>query len=415
MTRTKSSVTRTAIAATIGIALTATTALAGCSASGDGSGEGGEVIKIGATLPLTGPLQAFGTSLETGYEKAIAEINDAGGLDVDGTLHTVELIVLDNASAGDTAGSQARELVLEDEVVALLGPATPPLSIPVSAAAEQAGVPALITITPIQAWKGGNPDGWKWAWDVFFDETQMTDTQFQAADLVETNKKVALFTDQEEDGIVMGGLWADKADQFGYEIVYQAQFPVGNTNFSSQVAEAKAADADVVIAQVIPPDGIALLKEFKAQDYVPELVFLEKAGNTGGYPELTEGLADGTLAANWFAEGWGLDREDEFIAEFAGELGGINSDLGTIVYGYSIAKVLLDAISAAGSLDPEAINDAIAATDATYPAGHIAFGDDHTSATTAVQTQWVGNDMVMVLDADGNAAADLIAPTPGLQ
>lgn len=389
-------------------------ALVGCSGSGGGE-DAGDVIKIGTTLPLTGPLQAFGTSLKTGYEKAIDEVNEAGGITIDGTEHQVELVVQDNASTGETAGSQARDLVLEDEVVALLGPATPPLSIPVSAAAEQSGVPALVTITPLEAWKGGNPDGWTWAWDVFFDEVQMTDTQFETADLVETNKKVALFTDQEEDGIVMGGLWADKASDFGYEIVYQAQFPVGNTSFSSQVAEAKAADADIVIAQVIPPDGVALLKEFKAQSFDPELVFLEKAGNTGGYPELSEGLADGTLAANWFAAGMGLDREDEFVEEFSGDLGGVNSDLGTIVYGYSIAKVLLDAITVAGTTDPEAINDAIAATDADYPAGRIAFDDAHTAATKAVQTQWVGNDMVMVLDADGAPAGELVTPAPGLK
>ncbi|MCS5722930.1 ABC transporter substrate-binding protein [Herbiconiux sp. CPCC 203407] len=408
--------TTSRLAVTAAVVMTTSVILAGCASSGGGGGEGGgDPVKIGASLPLTGPLQAFGTSLEIGYQKAVDEVNEAGGLDIDGTKRQVELVVQDNASTGDTAGSQARDLILDDEVVALLGPATPPLSIPVSAAAEQAGIPALFTITPIEAWKGGNPDGWNWAWDVFFDEDQMTDTQFQAADLVETNKKVALFTDQEEDGIVMGGLWAEKAAEFGYDLVYQAQFPVGNTNFSSQVAEAKAADADIIISQVIPPDGIALLKEFKAQSYDPELFFLEKAGNTGGYPELTEGLADGTLAANWFAEGWGLDREAEFIDEFAGDLGGVNSDLGTIVYGYSIAKVLLDAITTAGSTDPEAINEAIGATDAVYPAGRIAFGDDNTAATIAVQTQWVGNDAIMVLDADGEAAADLVVPTPGLR
>lgn len=401
--------TTAAIVAVSGMMFTA------CASSDGGGEETGDVIRIGASLPLTGPLQAFGTSLQTGYQKAFAEVNEAGGIEVDGSARQVELVVQDNASTGDTAGSQARDLILDDGVVALLGPATPPLTIPVSAAAEQAGVPLISTITPLEAWKGGNPDGWTYAWDVFFDENQMTDTQFQTADLVETNKKVALFTDQEEDGIVMGGLWADNASEFGYEIAYQAQFPVGNTNFSSQVAEAKAADADIVIAQVIPPDGIALLKEFKAQNYVPQLLFLEKAGNTGGYPEISGGLADGTFAANWFAAGMGLDREAEFIDEFSGELGGVNSDLGTIVYGYSVAKVLLDAIQTAASTDPDAVNEAIAATDAVYPAGRIAFDDDHTSATAAVQTQWVGNDAVMVLDAEGGGATAPITPTPGLQ
>lgn len=387
----------------------------GATACTAGPGGSDEPITIGATLPLTGPLQAFGTSLQAGYQLAVDEVNEAGGISIDGDSREVELVVQDNASTSDTASEQARDLVLDGGAVALLGPATPPLSIPVSVVAEQLQIPTVITITPIQAWKGGAPEGWNWSFDLFFDEVQMTDTQFQAADLVETNKKVALFTDQEEDGIVMGGLWNDKAASFGYEIVAHEQFPVGNTNFSSQVAEAKASGAEVVIAQVIPPDGIALLREMKAQGYVPQVVFLEKAGNTGGYPGLSDGLADGVLAANWFAAGMGLDREQEFIDEFSTTTGGVNSDLGTIAYGYTAAKVLLDAIAAAGSVDPAAIRDAIAETEATYPAGDIAFDDEHAAALPAVQTQWVGNDQVLVLDADGAAAEPIQAPVPGLR
>lgn len=389
--------------------------LLGASACAPGGSSGSsDSIVVGATLPLTGPLQAFGTSLQTGYEQAVEEVNSAGGIEIDGQKRTVELAIQDNASTGDKASEQARDLVLRQEAVALLGPATPPLSIPVSVVADQLKIPTVITITPIQAWKGGAPDGWQYTFDLFFDELQMTDTQFEAADLVETNKKVALFTDQEEDGIVMGGLWADKAESFGYEIVANEQFPVGNTNFTSQVAEAKASDAEVVIAQVIPPDGIGLLREMKAQGYQPQVVFMEKAGDTGGYPEISDGLADGVLAANWFAEGIGTDREQEFIDTHTGEVGGINADLGTIVYGYTAAKVLLDAITAAGSLDADAIRDAIAATDGDYPAGSIAFDEGHAAALPAVQTQWVGNDQVLVLDGTGTAANEITAPVPGL-
>lgn len=396
-------------------ALVATSSLllAGCSASG-GDGGSSEPIVIGTTLSLTGPLQAFGTNLELGYETAIEEINAAGGLEVDGVQRQIELIVQDNGSDGDKAAEQARSLVLDDGAVALLGAATPPITIPVSAAAEQLKVPVISTITPIQAFLGGNPDGYKYAWDVFFDELQMTQTQFDAADTITTNKKVALFTDQEEDGKVMGGIWETIAPERGYEIVYRGEFPVGNANFASQVSAAMAANAEVVIAQVIPPDGIALLKEMKAQGYDPQIMFMEKAGNTGGYPTITEGLGDGLMAANWFAEGMGLDREQEFIDKFSAQIGGVNSDLGTLVYGYSIAQVLFDAIKAAGSTDPEAVNEAIGKTDGTFPAGKIKFNADHVSALPAVQTQWVGNDMILITDADGKSVNAVIAPMPGL-
>ena len=364
-------------------------------------------VVIGASLPLTGSLQAFGTSLRTGYQQAVAEANSDGGLDVDGTRRQVTLSLEDNASSGDTASSQVRELVLNRGAVALLGPATPPLSIPVCVVADQLRIPTMITITPLRAWQGGNVSGWKYSWDVFFDENQMTSTQFQAANLVKTNRKVALFTDQEEDGHVMGGLWTAKANKFGYIVAYHAEFPVGIADVSGQVQEARASGADILIAQVIPPDGITLLREMKTQGWEPKLIFLEKAGDTGDYPELSGGLAAGTLAANWFARGMGLPQEKAFIARYAGQTGGVNSDLGTIVYGYSIARVLLDAIKLAGTTRSDAVNDAIGKTDGLYPAGRISFPYLHSSAMPAVQTQWQGADMVLILNGHGNRAKAL--------
>ena len=145
----------------------------------------GDPIVIGASLPLTGPLEAFGTSLNTGYQQAVDEVNAAGGLSVGGQQRLIELVVQDNQTSPDLAGEQVRNIVLDDGAVALLGPATPPLSIPVSVVAEQLEVPTVITITPIRAWQGANETGWNWSWDVFFDELQMTQTQFQASDLVE--------------------------------------------------------------------------------------------------------------------------------------------------------------------------------------------------------------------------------------
>lgn len=374
-----------------------------------------KTITIGSSLPLTGPLQAFGTSLKLGYQQAVDEVNAAGGLNVGGSKQKVVLQIQDNASDGNKASTQVKDLVLKKGAVALLGPATPPITIPVSVAAEKLRVPLISTITPVRAWQGANESGWKYSWNVFFDEIQMTQTQFQASNLITTNKKVALFTDQEEDGVVMGGLWTATAPKLGYSIAYHAKFPVGNTNFTDQVKAAKEAGAEVVIAQVIPPDGISLLREMKAQGWQPKAVFLEKAGNTGGYPNLSNGLAEGVMAANWFAEGMGLQQEAAFINKYSTTLGGVNSDLGCVVYGYSIAKVLLNAIAAAGSTNAAKVNTQIAKTNGTFPAGKISFDKLHTSYMPAVQTQWKGTDQILVMKADKKAASPILAPVPGLK
>jgi len=352
-------------------------------------------VTIGATLPTSGALSAFGTSLELGYRQAIEELSARHGL-------AVRLLVSDNRSEPGLASQQARDLIAVEGAVALLGGATPPLSIPISVVAEQLEVPVVLTVTPIRAWLGATDRGWAWAWDIFFDELQMTRTQFLASNLVLTNRRVALFTDFEEDGVVMGALWEETASDFGYEIVYHAEFPVGLGAFADQVAEARAADADVVIAQVMAPDGRALLEAMRDCDYSPKLVFLEKAGNTGAWPRLTGGLGEGTLAANWFAEGIGTLREAEFVDRYRDRFGGVDSNLGEVVLGYTAAAVLLDAIECAGSTEPAAINAAIAATSGEYPAGWVEFDAAHASAQPAVMTQWQGTDMVLVMHADGS-------------
>ena len=375
----------------------------------------GSPITIGASLPLTGPLQAFGTSLQTGYKDAIAEVNKKGGVVFGGATHKVNLVVQDNASDGTKASTQAKSLVLDSGAIALLGPATPPLTIPVSQVAEQLHVPLISTITPIKGWLSGTTAGYKYSWDTFFDETQMTNLQFKASNLVATNKKVVIFTDTEQDGPIQAALWKQHAKENGYTVVDHIEFPVGNTNFSSQVAKAKAAGADILLAQIIPPDGVALLKELKAQNYVPKLTFMEKAGNTGGYVDITGGLAQGVLEANWYAKGIGLPKEAAMIAKYTKSAGGINSDLGTTVAGYSIAQVLLQAIAKAGGTDANKLNTAIGKTNGSYPIGKIKFGKDHSSALPMAITQWNGANQDMVLTPAGKKANAIVTPTAGLK
>ncbi len=387
-------------------------ALSGCS----GSGAAGDEIVIGTSVPLTGPLGTMGTPVSQGYQAAVDEINAAGGVEFGGAKHKIKLVIQDNASDPAKAAAQAKDLVLTSKAVALLGPVTPPLSIPEAVVADQLKVPFLTSITPIRAFGGAAPEGWNYAWDVFFDELQMTQTQFQASDLIETNKKVVLFTDTEEDGVVMGKLWEENAPKFGYEIVARETFAVDNANFSSQVADAKAKGADIVIAQVIPPEAIGILKEMKAQGYDPKAIFMEKGGNTGNFVNITGGLGLGVMAANWFAEGMGLADEKKFIDAYAKTIGGINSDLGILVCGYSITYVLADAIKAAGGTDAAKLSEAIGKTNGDYAIGHIQFTEGHSAPLKVIQTQWdSNNNQVMVLDLQGKAATPIVTPEAGLK
>jgi putative transposase len=69
----------------------------------------------------------------------------------------VKLVVLDNRSDPNMAGEQARELILRDNMAALLGPWTPPIAIPVALVAEAQRVPMVSSCVPTGAFAEGNP------------------------------------------------------------------------------------------------------------------------------------------------------------------------------------------------------------------------------------------------------------------
>ena len=303
--------------------------------------------------------------------------------------------------------------MLNEGVVGPLASVSPPLTIPASNVAERERVPLVATLTPLEAWKAANPAGWTYAWDLFFDEDVMTDLQFAGADLVDTNRRVALFTDNQEDGITMGDLWTSKAPEFGYDIAYHAEFPVGTTDYSSFIEAAKSADAEIVIAQMIPPDAFALWKQMKALNYSPQLAFCEKCGAQGAFQKELGALAEGTATTDFWTRTDNAQAAalvDQFGATY-----GENLDLSSIIIAYTAAQVLLDAIDRAASTDPEAINDAIAETSGQYAIGEeIAFDSENSFAVNPTSVQWRGNATVQVYSAADGELGEWVVPVAGL-
>ena len=401
---------RVAIAATAVLALTLTAC--GSGGSGDSGGGAADPVVLGTTLPLTGPLGIFGPPIQAGYEQAVADINAAGGIDVGGTKRPLKLVVKDSKSDPTVVTSTAKSLINDDKAVALLGSVTPPLTIPFSVVADSEQVPAISPLTPTLAWLGANQGGWKYAYDVFVDEKEQTLVNFKASDLVQTNKKVALFTDTEEDGKAMGALWEAQAPAAGYTIAYHAEFPVGTTDFSQFVQKAKDAGAEVMIAQVIPPDAAALWKQMKALNYAPKTAWPEKGG-TVGFPDAAGPLAEGASVFGWWTPTngnvGGQKVYDANKAKFGDGLG-----TQAVVASYSMVQIMADAITRAGSTDADKINAALGATkDLPTVWAKITIGPDHRAVVPATAVQWQGKNQVTVWPKE-QATGALLAPVPGL-
>lgn len=408
MSRTNKHRTVTMAVAAVSAAVLSTS-LAGC-ASSSGSGDGDVVL--GASLPLTGQLGVFGPSIKAGYAQAIKAINAKGGVSIDGKKRKLKLVVQDNKSDPTVVTSSTKSLVNDDNAQVLLGSVTPTLTIPFSLVAEQLQVPAISPLTPTEAWLAGNKTGWKYAYDVFVDELEQTTVNYLASDEVKTNKKVALFTDTEQDGKAMGALWQSAAPKYGYTIAYHASFPVGTTDFSQFIAKAKAADAQVMIAQVTPPDAAALWKQMKALGYAPKTAWAEKGG-TVGFPQTAGAAAEGASVFGWWsAKNGNVGGQAVYDANKAK----FGDGLGTqgVVAAYSMVQIVADALHRAGSTDPKKLDEAIGATkDLKTVWAPITMQKNNRAIIKPTAVQWQGNSEVTVWPAD-EATGKLQSPPAGL-
>jgi branched-chain amino acid transport system substrate-binding protein len=95
-------------------------AVLGLAASAPAAAADKAPLKVGALLAVTGPASFLGAPEARTLEMLVEELNAKGG--VDG--HPIQLLVKDTGGSPEKAVSFAKQLIEEDQVFAILGPAT---------------------------------------------------------------------------------------------------------------------------------------------------------------------------------------------------------------------------------------------------------------------------------------------------
>jgi branched-chain amino acid transport system substrate-binding protein len=367
-------------------------------------------VAIGASIPLSGPLAGFGNYQKWGYETAVRDLNKAGGLTVDGKKLPVRLVIRDDKTDPNVTASNTESLIARDKVVAMLGSCTPALVNAGALVAERRKVPLVSGCDPLQAFKSVRK--WKYAWVMFFDEQDLSTAPFRMiAELgLSTNKKVAILADNGPDGRVVGGqIWPATVKATGHELVQNHSFPTDAQQFTSMIAQAKSANAEVVLVDAIPPQAIAIRKQLAAAGYTPKLLVMEKGAEPEFFAQASGKLADGVLVGGYWDASFPYPGSAELAARYESETKQTRSQ--HIADSHAAAQVLLDAIARAGSVDREKINAAIAKTDKSYVIGPVKFDADNSSQIPITVMQWQSGKAVVVWPKD-RATGQLIFPLP---
>jgi branched-chain amino acid transport system substrate-binding protein len=394
----------------LAVALSACASNAG-SASTSSSSSSGPIV-IGASIPLTGPLAGFGYFEKWGYQHAVSLVNSAGGISINGVKRQVKLILLDDQTNPNTSVNNVQQLITQDHVTALLGSCTDSLVEPGALIANRMGVPM---VTPCAATNTfASTADWTWAWDLFFNSEDLTETPFNTADELglkaKTNSRVAIIhSNGKNENIIGTQEWPAWAKKHGWTVAYNTAVPPTQTDFTSSLQAAKAANADMLLVVISPPGAIALRKQMVSVGYDPKILVEEEGGEPLQFAQALGKLANGVMVGGYWDPTFPFPGAKQLMAEFQAQTGQTGSQ--HIADTDTAATILLQAIARAGTLNATAINNQIAKTNGMFPAGHIQFNTQHTSTLPMVEEQWQNGKNVIIAPTN-RADAKVIFPLP---
>jgi branched-chain amino acid transport system substrate-binding protein len=357
-------------------------------------------IKIGHVSPKTGPLAGFGEA--DGFILDQVRGILAKGVSVGGKTYPIEITSRDSQSSGTRASEVASELILHDKVDLLLAASTPDTTNPAADQAEVNEVPCITTNCPWQPYffgRNGDPKkGFTWTYHFFWGLEDVIAAYLPMWDSATTNKVVGGLFPNDADG----NAWGDPKrglppalTQAGYQLHDPGRYQLMNNDFTSQISQFKAAGAEIVVGNMIPPDFATFWSQAAQQNFHPKIVTIGKALL---FPSVVNSLGprgNGLSTEIWWTPNFPF--KSGLTGQSAQQLTDAYTDATKrpwtqpIGYQHALFEVAIDVLKRTKGIDPKAILDAIVATNYNSIVGQVHWTGQpvkNVSKTPLVAGQW---------------------------
>jgi len=353
-------------------------------ALGAGCGGGGDTVRIGAALPLSGRHANVGGFLREGYAIAVEEANEAGGIEIAGVARPVELVVYDDKSDASISPSLLERLIAVDGVAALLSGYSTPLVQAQVVVPMRRGVPFVNAGGASQAiFREGN----EWVFGALSPVEALARTTLewlaweQDRGRLPRPLRVALVWQNTDHGREYrdGALEAVATDPGRFTVVLDESFEHLSSDHTSLIVKVKSAPAEVFLSDAHEPDFLLQHRAYVEQGLSHMAV---SYGARGPERSVREGLGPAVahlVSAQWWTRALPYERSRRFIEKYESRNEGTLTEYYPAV-AYEAARGLILAIANAGSAEPEAIRDALKAldlTDSLLPGGRLHFPAEH--------------------------------------
>ena len=344
-----------------------------------------EELVLGSAISLTGKYATNGVHAKNGYEFAIEKIKQAGGVMVDGKCYNFSVIYYDDESKGDRGATLAERLINQDDVQYMLGPYSSGLTKAIAPVTEKYQIPM---VEAEGASRSLFNQGYKYLFAVLSTSEQYLASAITLAaekatesGMKPSDVKVAVAVENDPFSLdIRAGVLEDAA-KFDMQIVIDEQLPRDLSDMSAILTKVKLLKPDVLVVSGHSKGAATAVRQIEEQNVSVPMIAIthcEAADVVGNFGA----AANDILCSTQWAET--LTYSDEIFgtaANYEQEFKAAYPEYAQKKVPYQTAQasaavyVFKDSFERAGTLDKEAVRDAIAQTDLSTFYGQIKFSE----------------------------------------
>lgn len=310
------------------------------------------VVEVGVIQPISGPIAYGGQQAVNGHLMAAMDINENGGIEIDGENYMLDLIVDDDEASPREASSAAQRLITQEEVSFLLGTFTSSASIAIAEVCQEEQIPQISPLSSAVSLTTSD-------FDYFFRGRVTTHINAPVAAKYYANlgyDDIALLAVGDDWGRGDTELFPELWEELGVEISYVEHFDPDQTDFYSELGSIADQDPDALFVTASTEPASLIFEQ--AREVAPELDLLTSGGID---PAETMRMAGEDILEGlefWSVDPPYTDEMEEFAENYEEEF---DMDVMSNTFsGYDTTYVMKEAMEEAGTVeDGEAIRDAM--------------------------------------------------------
>lgn len=388
----------------------------GGSTATTGSSGSDDPITIAATVSRSGSFSGAGADVETAYKLGTQVINENGGI----LGRDVELIIRDDESTPKGVREGLQAIISNNDVDLIWGTFGSLLVAAAASIAEREELPMLsANFAYMQPHLNNN---YNWTFAPFPKSRDMANGAVKLAKLAPEDNQpvnVGIWQTNTGWGAELGRVWSEALEANGHEVVVNEKFQIGTSDFSTLISQAKSANVEYLLTNPAPGGGITMVKQMQENSFNPKIATIERAatittwlkatGVAGLYTNSTPGWVPGLTG--------GGNRQ---MLEAYRAQEGVASDAypaPTVGGTYNVTQTTKQAVEAAGSVEPDAVQQALLDNEFRTVLGSFRFDENGMPVEGDLAPpmgQWQDGLLRLVIpsDVDSPASTDFVYPAP---